>query len=124
MNIFIDTDSPIAVYKQIKNQIKGLILQNEIEEGTRLPSIRTLAEFLQVANNTVARAYYELEKEHFLKLDGRRGSIVRKPDTMDMTERDKFLDNLCEEFLLRSKEYVFDIDEIIEKIKKKYNEVY
>ena len=106
MNIFIDSGSQISVYKQIKNQMKGLVLGGNIKPGSVLPSIRTLASFLEVANNTVARAYYELEKEGIIRLDGRRGSIVEDIDP-DMKKDRKlvFLNELAEEFLLRSKEY-------------------
>ncbi|MFO8062257.1 MAG: GntR family transcriptional regulator [bacterium] len=124
MNIFIDSNSPLAVYKQIKNQIKGLIIQSELPEGTVLPSIRTLAGYLEIANNTVARAYYELEKEGYLKLDGRRGSIVRKTQETDELQRNEFLMNLTEEFLLRSREYGYTSEEITAAIEEMYNRVY
>lgn len=124
MNIFIDSNSPLAVYKQIKNQIKGLIIQSELPEGTVLPSIRTLAGYLEIANNTVARAYYELEEEGYLKLDGRRGSIVRKTEEADAVQRNEFLMNLTEEFLLRSREYGYSLEEIIAAIEEMYERVY
>jgi len=124
MNIFIDSNSPLAVYKQIKNQIKGLIIQSELPEGTVLPSIRTLAGYLEIANNTVARAYYELEKEGYLKLEGRRGSIVRKTQETDEIKRNEFLMNLTEEFLLRSREYGYTVEEIIAAIEDTYSRIY
>ncbi|MDY6787848.1 MAG: GntR family transcriptional regulator [candidate division WOR-3 bacterium] len=124
MNIFIDSNSPLAVYKQIKNQIKGLIIQSELPEGTVLPSIRTLAGYLEIANNTVARAYYELEEEGYLKLDGRRGSIVRKTQETDEIQRNDFLMNLTEEFLLRSREYGYTVEEIIAAIEDMYSRIY
>lgn len=124
MNIFIDSNSPLAVYKQIKNQIKGLIIQSQLPEGTVLPSIRTLAGYLEIANNTVARAYYELEEEGYLKLDGRRGSIVRKTQETDEIQRNDFLMNLTEEFLLRSREYGYTVEEIIAAVEDMYSRVY
>lgn len=124
MNLFIDTESPVPVYKQIKNQIKGLILQSELPVNSHLPSIRMLAGIMNVANNTVARAYYELEKEGYVKLGGRRGSIVNAIEDINEEERKLFIENLTEEYLLRSKEFTYTVNEIIDLIKKKYEEVY
>lgn len=124
MNLFVDTESPVPVYKQIKNQIKGLILQGELPVESRLPSIRMLAGIMNVANNTVARAYYELEKEGYVSLKGRRGSVVNAIENINEEERKLFIDNLTEEYLLRSKEFTYTVDEIIELIRKKYEEVY
>jgi len=124
MNIVIDTDSPLAVYKQIKNQIKGLIASEQIEVSTILPSIRALASILNVAVNTVARAYYELEKEKIIKLDGRRGSVVIGAGETSENEKELFLYKLTEEFLLRTKEYPCTLKEITDALKKKYEDIY
>lgn len=125
MNLFIDSGSPVPVYRQIKNQIKGLILGDSLSPGAVLPSIRTLASYLEVANNTVARAYYELEEEGMIRLDGRRGSIVEDIDAVTKTDRKSgFLNELAEEFLLRSKEYGYSKTDIIRIIEEKYNDIY
>jgi len=124
MNIVIDTESPLAVYRQIKNQIKGLIASKQIDEGTVLPSIRALSSILNVAVNTVARAYYELEKEEIIKLDGRRGSIVIGTGEANDDEKELFLFKLTEEFLLRTKEYPCTLKEITDALKKKYEDIY
>ena len=124
MNIVIDTESPLAVYLQIKNQIKGLINSGEITQSTKLPSIRRLASLLGVAINTVARADYELEEEKIIKLDGRRGTIVVGAAEINMEERAAFLERLTEEFLLRSKEYQYSEEEIEAIIKEKFKEIY
>lgn len=124
MNIFIDTESPIPVYQQIKNQLKGMITSKELSRGIKIPSIRELASMLGVSINTVARAYYELEREGFLKLDGRRGSIIINVPEPDEKQRKDFLIKLTEEYLLRTKEFLYPKDEIIKIIKEKYDEIY
>lgn len=124
MNIIIDTESTIPVYQQIKNQIKGMIVSQELKKGIRLPSIRDLSKILNLSINTVAKAYYELEREGLLKLDGRRGSTILGLEKIDENERKNFLEKITEEFLLRSKEYSYSKDEIIQMVNIKYGEIY
>ncbi|HAF08084.1 MAG: GntR family transcriptional regulator [bacterium] len=124
MNIIIDTESTIPVYQQIKNQIKGMIVSQELKKGIRLPSIRDLSKILNLSINTVAKAYYELEREGLLKLDGRRGSTILGLEKIDENERKNFLEKITEEFLLRSKEYSYSKDEIIKMVNIKYGEIY
>lgn len=124
MNIVIDTESPLAVYLQIKNQIKGLILSKELKEGTKMPSIRALSSILDVAINTVARAYYELEEEKIIKLDGRRGTVILGFKPVQVEERNSFLERLTEEYLLRSKEYSYTLEEMTIMLKERFKEIY
>jgi DNA-binding transcriptional regulator YhcF (GntR family) len=44
--------------------------------GTRLPTVRALAEQLGLAANTVARAYRELEAAAVIETRGRNGSFI------------------------------------------------
>ena len=53
--------------------------------GSRLPTVRRLAEDLGVAAGTVARAYRELEAGGVIETRGRAGSFVRAQ--ADMTEQ-------------------------------------
>ena len=57
----LDDASPAPPYDQIRHQVVGLVDSGELPAGSRLPSVRALAEQLGLATNTVARAYRELE---------------------------------------------------------------
>jgi len=52
--------------------IKLEILSGRLCDGDQLPPIRELAKILKLNPNTVAKAYYTLEEEGFIK--GKRGS--------------------------------------------------
>jgi len=101
-----------------------MIVSQELKKGIKLPSIRDLSKILNLSINTVAKAYYELEREGVLKLDGRRGSIILGLEKIDENERKNFLEKITEEFLLRSKEYSYSKDEIIKMVNIKYGEIY
>ena len=69
-----DTDVP--PFEQARAQIATRIASGELPSGTRLPTVRALADDLGVAVNTVARVYKELEADGLVVTDGRRGTHV------------------------------------------------
>ena len=76
MDIIIRNVSDVPIYEQIKNQLKGHILQGTLKEGTMLPSMRLLARDLRVSVITTKRAYEELEREGFIVTAPGRGCFV------------------------------------------------
>lgn len=76
MQIYISNSSEKPIYEQICAQIKTAILNNELEEGEALPSIRYLAKELRISVITTKRAYEELEKSGFITTQAGRGSFV------------------------------------------------
>lgn len=83
----IDFGSHVPVYKQIMEKVKTLIKSGKLKKGEFVPSIRTLAEDLQVNINTVARAYRELTNEGVLKPVRGEGYVVGELDEQDFVNR-------------------------------------
>lgn len=72
LNAFnIDPKHHVAIYKQIENVIMFAIATKSVKEGQTLPSVRELAMTLDVNQNTVTKAYRDLEILGFL--ESRRG---------------------------------------------------
>ena len=76
MKVIISNSSPDPIYEQITRQIKAQILSGDLAEGDSLPSIRRLAQDLQISVITTKRAYDELEREGFLNTVGGKGTFV------------------------------------------------
>ena len=76
MRIIISNSSPDPIYEQIVRQIKAQIIAGDLEEGAALPSIRKLAQDLQISVITTKRAYDELEREGFIDTVGGKGTFV------------------------------------------------
>ncbi|MEO6533613.1 MAG: GntR family transcriptional regulator [Pseudolysinimonas sp.] len=74
--ISIDTSSPIPPFEQLRVHLMNQITLGELAGGTRLPTVRKLAEDLGLAPNTVARSYRELEADGFIETRGRNGSFI------------------------------------------------
>lgn len=76
MKIIVSNSSPDPIYEQVKQQVKGQIISGELKEGDALPSIRKLAQDLQISVITTKRAYEELEKEGFIDTVEGKGCFV------------------------------------------------
>lgn len=74
--ISIDSRSATPPYEQLRVQFMAEVQSGALAAGTRLPTVRKLAEDLGLAPNTVARAYRELESDGFIETRGRNGSFV------------------------------------------------
>ena len=72
----IEYHSGIPVYRQIINAVTAAIASGRIGAGDSLPTIRRLAEDLQINPNTVAKAYRELELTGVVVSAGRNGTVV------------------------------------------------
>ncbi len=77
MIIQIEHHAPVPIYEQLVNEIENLIESGVLTENDSLPSIRQLAGQLDVAVNTVARAYQELERRGAIITSGRKGTFVK-----------------------------------------------
>lgn len=69
-------DSP--KYKQIYEQFKSFIERGDIHPNDPLPSIRQLADSLQVSRNTTLMAYEQLVAEGYIRGEGRKGYFVNE----------------------------------------------
>ena len=99
MKIIISNSSPDPIYEQIDKQIKSQILSGDLAEGTPLPSIRRLAQDLQISVITTKRAYDELEAEGFLNTVGGKGTYVAVQNKELLREKKM---KIVEEALIRA----------------------
>lgn len=88
MNIIISNSSNKPIFEQIKNGIKEAIFNGELNENDGLPSVRTLANDLNISFLTVKRAYDELEKEGFIKTIQGKGSYIA-PKNLELIKEEK-----------------------------------
>ena len=81
MNINISNTNGTAIYLQISDQIKTMILDGTLKEGEMLPSMRNLALELRISFMTTKRAYEELERDGFIESYTGKGSFVKAQNT-------------------------------------------
>jgi GntR family transcriptional regulator len=76
MQIVIDDKDPKPPFAQLIEQIKQAVSSGAIGPGEPLPSIRQLANDLELNNKTVAKAYRLLERDSVIESRGYRGTFV------------------------------------------------
>ena len=76
MRLTVDPTSGTPPFEQVREGIRGQVASGELAPGFRLPPVRALASELDLAPNTVARAYKELEALGVVETRGRAGTFV------------------------------------------------
>ena len=76
MNLAVDPSSGVPPFEQVRDGIRAQVDAGTLEAGFRLPPVRALADELDLAPGTVARAYKELEALGVVETRGRAGTFV------------------------------------------------
>jgi len=76
LEITINVDDEIPLFAQLVVQIKKAVISKKIKVGQPLPSIRQLANDLEINSKTVAKAYRFLERDGVIQPKGYRGTFI------------------------------------------------
>ncbi|MDJ0454940.1 GntR family transcriptional regulator [Gordonia amicalis] len=76
-HLTVDPASDRPPFEQVRLRIVELIADGTLLTGERLPTVRALAAHLDLAPNTVAKTYRELEAAGVIETRGRSGSFVK-----------------------------------------------
>lgn len=78
MQLKINKKSGFPIRYQLKEQIKFLIETGQLKPHAKLPTIRELAAYLRINQNTVLQALRELEEEGFLLCERGKGCFIKE----------------------------------------------
>ena len=79
LDLTLDRQGKVALYRQIAEQIKTRICDGRLLAGTRLPTVRQLATDAGVTRLTVQNAYGELQSAGWVEATVGRGTFVTSP---------------------------------------------
>src|SRR5450755_4395257 len=117
LEIRLDVQSGVPVYRQIIDQIMGGIATGAVKGGDQLPTVRQLAVDLSINPNTVIRAYRELEIRGVLDTQQGTGTFISgQKIERDGAERERVLSQIVGEFLARAGSGGFTVEELIERL--------
>lgn len=120
MNITIDENSEVPIYKQIVEQVKEAVALGKLQEGTQLPSIRQIANEAEVNPNTVAKAFKILERDQVIISKGFRGSFVKHSANEHLNED---IQSRVEEELQAAIEKLRKVGAIDSEIRNSFNSI-
>ena len=110
------------IYEQVRDNLRRLMVSSAIQEGEKLPSVRSLASNLAINPNTIQRAYESLEAEGYVYSIPGKGSFAAPRTGVDEERRDRLLgqfDSLTAELLYLG----VTRDRLIARIREKGGEV-
>ena len=111
-----------SIYEQVRDNLRRLMVSGAIQEGEKLPSVRSLASNLAINPNTIQRAYESLEAEGYVYSIPGKGSFAAPRTGVDEERRDRLLgqfDSLTAELLYLG----VTRDRLIARIREKGGEV-
>lgn len=76
----IDPNSPVPIFRQIADGIRGAVAAGVYRPGERIPSIRQTSASLLINVNTVQRAYEQLEREGLI-INKRGVGMIVSPES-------------------------------------------
>lgn len=100
MELNLQRDSETPLYRQLHDDLAGRIRGGELKPGTRLPSIRSVAQGLGVSLITVVQAYDALAAEGLVHAAAGRGTFVGgvpAPSPLDAKPGDGQVPHLADE---------------------------
>ncbi len=118
LDISVDYKSPIPVYEQIKQAVKIRIISKVYKKDDRIISIRELSDELKVNQNTVLKAYYQLDVEGFIYSKPGQGYFVKDFQEGKNLKNNKVFKTMTDEYLNKALSLGYSIDDIISEIKK------
>ena len=79
------------IYEQVKDGLRRLMVTGVIQEGEKLPSVRTMAGTLAINPNTIQRAYEALEAEGYVYSVPGKGSFAAPNTGVDEGRKKELL---------------------------------
>ncbi len=128
--IHVNPSSGVPIYMQVMNQIRSLIVSAALKANDKLPSVRELAEFLQVNPMTISKAYSILELEKTVyRLQGKGIYVSSSTNILKKKERLAMLQNHVKHIVYEAMRLDISVEEttnmlrgVFKKLNKKQEE--
>jgi len=105
-------------YRQLIDAVRRQIEHGTVLPGDRIPPVRTLAEQLDLAPNTVARAYRALEDDGWIEGRGRAGTFVTEQLPTLPATPEPALVTAADEYLRRAAQLGFGREDAIRALRR------
>jgi len=106
-------------YRQLDDAVRRQIERGTLLPGDRIPPVRTLADELALAPNTVARAYRALEEDGWVEGRGRAGTFVADVLPERPSAADHALADAADAYLRRAAQLGVDREAAIRALRRR-----
>ena len=89
------------IYLQIVDNLKQNLATGELTPGEQLPTVRQLADQLNINFNTIARAYRILDEEGIITTQHGRGTFIRTAS--EQLSKEELLSQLTQDYLTHAR---------------------
>ena len=120
MEWIFSEDRPI--YLQLEEQIKLRIVTGIYAPGSRLPTVRDLAEEAAVNPNTLQKALSELERQGLVHAQRTSGRFVTEDETMILEAKDGLAYDQIKGFLERMSALGYSVEDSVKLIESRARE--
>lgn len=111
------------IYSQIEEEIKKMILSGKLSKGSKMKSVRELAQEAGVNPNTMQKALSEIERQGLIITERTSGRFVTAEIQKIQNLRTEFLNEKVKILIQELKSLNFDKTDVIELIDKYFEEV-
>lgn len=118
LRVVVDTDSGLAPWRQVHDQIIRLVTSGALPVAARLPPIRQLARDLGLSAGTIARVYRELETAGWVSTARAKGTVVADPAARP--DPSVVLRSAAAEFAALARDLGADVDTAIVAVRLAY----
>ena len=104
------------IYRQLKSQVVGMVLEGALKAGDALPSVRQVSADFRLNPITVSRAYQELVDEGLIEKRRGMGMFVvdGARDQLLAREQERFLNEEWPALLARAKALGLDVAQLVQ----------
>lgn len=106
----------VPIYRQLVDQVRAQVAGGRLAAGELLPSVRQVAEELQVNPMTVSKAYSLLERDGVVELVRGQGMRVRESPTNGKVRREAILP-LLQQVAATAKQLALKPEQVIAQLK-------
>jgi GntR family transcriptional regulator len=103
------------IYRQLRDRVVAMILEDSLKEGDPLPSVRSVAAEYQINPLTVLKGYQSLVDEDLVEKRRGLGMFVKEGARRNLmkNEREQFMKNEWPQILQRIQRLGLDMQELI-----------
>ena len=120
----LDYRSKKPLYEQIIEQIKLLVIKGHLSPGDAIPSVRKMAQTLDITPSTVAKAYQELERQKVIETIRAKGTFITTMPSVepDVEELEKIRKRIQSE-IIELKRTGYSEADVVNLVKEIYSSI-